>query len=420
MLCKSWAALRRAHLVNFTSYTDDSIGGDTNHDVANSKPISGDWGGIVFRSYDNQSLNRNFSFPVGANYGLNKYGSGPMVGLNNTNPVSGADDTLSIVNFAQIRYGGGAVPQTVGTRYDGIEMFNSRPAITNDLISNVGKNVAQAAISADMDSLRQDDVAAGVLVRRTTVVNNGLNGIWIRPNLSGVVETTNALPNLQDNPLSLGGAQNYVINSPLPYLLVSRMEVGQSLLNQDPQQVVPVRVRLYVQPGMMIKSQRGAGIEVLDRSVTTADPTPTDPFNQLVTFFPSSINVGDRTYISGFDSQASFAPSTTQGGGFFFGGTTITGLVTSTYGPAALPNPQQQRVQAGNGGRRPGAVHLAVRLQGHDLLRRPDHRSEDDDRAGDRFGQQCHRPSLSALARQRSGPGAVGQPVDRDRCTGHG
>ncbi len=185
---------------------------------------------------------------------------------------------------------------------DAITLYNSRPAITNASISNTGGAATggtslQAGIAGDLDSFREDDTARGVLVRRVNVSNNSLNGILIRSDSQGVSQQTDALlyPN---NPLSLGGVQNYTLSAPLPYILTSLLEVGTELLDDTsglnpntgttgpipPGTTTSVMSRLYIQPGTMVKFQRGAGIEVV---------TP-----------GASMNVGDRTYINGFDSLA--------------------------------------------------------------------------------------------------------------------
>src|SRR5262249_25551665 len=131
---------------------------------------------------------------------------------------SGADDALSSIAFAQFRYGGGAVPRTAGSeafRNDTITLRNSRPTIADVTISNTGAigsfsgNSPQAPLSRDLDSFPEDDVARGPLIRRVTLRNNSLNGIYIPAyGTNGVVEATNAMSYL-DNPTSLGGAQNY-------------------------------------------------------------------------------------------------------------------------------------------------------------------------------------------------------------------
>ena len=279
--------------VTFTSFADSSVGGVSNGDPT-STPHGGDWGGIVLRNYDETINSRNTLFPV----------DGVLKDAQGNKAVSGADDVMSSLNGAVIKYAGGAVPATSGSRYDAITLFNSRPSITNTSISLTGSvNGSQAAISADLDSFREDDTTRGPLVRRITLSQNSLNGIWVRPDLSGVVQQDNAKV-YPDNPVTLGGSINYAFDDNLPYILTSRLEVGTDLLLDTPNQSVQqTRSRLYISPGMMIKSQRGSGIEVKG--------------------IGSSLIVGDRTYITGFDASASLDPTT--------------GAASSTYGPN-LPN----------------------------------------------------------------------------------
>ena len=157
-----------AQQVNFTSYNDASIGGASNNNP-DTTPRAGDWGGIVMRSYDEAIAANQVQFPVdGITQGIN----GPA--------ISGDDDGMSIINNATIQYGGGPVPEGSSNFYSAITLYNARPAITNDKIANNGQTGGlEAAIGADMDSFRQDDEAWGPLIRRTTVINNSLNGIWL-------------------------------------------------------------------------------------------------------------------------------------------------------------------------------------------------------------------------------------------------
>lgn len=278
--------------VTFTSYSDDTVGGDTNRNGTDTKPLGGDWGGLVLRSYT--QAGRSTTFPVDTTL---------RQGPNGAQAVSGADDVMSSINFANIRYGGGAVPATQGTRYDNITLYNSRPAVTNtSIIGGPSGNGlgSQASISGDLDSFREDDTARGPLIRRTTVSQGSINGIWIRPltNTGNAVATDAVVyPN---NPLSLGGARNYVLDDPLPYVLTSVLDIGTQNVTSNPGQNLNVRNRLYVQPGMMVKSTTGGGIRVL---------TP-----------GASLIVGDRTYITRWDAQATIDP--------------VNGLPTSPYGPA--------------------------------------------------------------------------------------
>ena len=282
--------------VNFTSYADDTIAGDTNQDGRNSVPRGGDWGGIVLRNFNQAAPGRTDTFPVDVT----------LVGPGGAPAISGADDALSTISFATVRYGGGAVPATRGIRYDEITLYNSRPSIVQDNL-NGGGSAAQATISGDLDSFREDDLTRGPLIRRTTVANASINGIWVRPLIAtGIAQQSDAMT-YADNPVTLGGVQNFTFDDPLPYILTSRIEVGDKSLFDTAGQVTSVLNRLYIQPGMMVKSERGAGIEVVTAG--------------------SSLIVGDRTYISRWDAEASIDATT--------------GLPSSTYSPTEagfLPN----------------------------------------------------------------------------------
>ncbi len=293
--------------VTFTSISDNSVGANPNGPAGNSTPQAGDWGGIVFRNFNDAIAGRTDTFPI----------DGTLVGSDGSPAISGADDSLSAVTFTDIRYGGGAVPATTGTRYDSVTLYNSRPEIAQDSITlsaTNGGTGAQAAISADLDSFREDDTRRGPLIRRVSVANNSLNGILIRADLSGAAEVTDAMI-YPDNPSYIGGQQNYAFDAPLPYILTSRLVVGSEVLSDTAQLTALVNDRVYMQPGTIFKFQRGAGIEVLRGA---------------------SINVGERQYIAGYDSQVSIDPKT--------------GLTTSTYGPLlpnGSPNPAFQINPAG-------------------------------------------------------------------------
>ncbi len=288
--------------VNFTSYNDASIGGASNNNP-DTTPRPGDWGGIVFRNYDEAYVS-----PTGVS-NLTQFPAEPLnlPSINNITgyttgitasgtvgpAISGEDDGMSILNNAVIQYGGGPVPEGSSQFYSAITLYNARPAITNDMIAKNGQSGGlEAAIGADMDSFRQDDQAWGPLIRRDSVVGNSLNGIWlIAETGDGFIQPTNAVP-YPTNPASLGGALNYVFFESLPFVITDQLTVGQyeevntgglTQYRQD---------RLYIQPGVMLKFDKGSGIDLLNPG--------------------ASLNVGSRSYITGYDTTAGneYGPTT--------------------------------------------------------------------------------------------------------------
>ena len=224
--------------VTFTSYADDSVAGDTNGDGSNTTPHAGDWGGIVYRSFD--QVNRLAANPDGTPLFP---GQIPVSGIQSQDErlknaqggdaISGADDIMSSLDFITINYGGGVVPATTGYRYDALELQNSALTVANAKIANAGgSGSSQAALSVDVDSLRADDSdPMGPVFRRMTFVANSLNGIYIRAELNGVAEPTNAV-NFAANASNAGGVRNFVLDSPYPYLLTTPMVIGQEFLVQ--------------------------------------------------------------------------------------------------------------------------------------------------------------------------------------------
>ncbi len=275
--------------VTFTSYNDTAIGGATNNNP-DTTPRAGDWGGLVFRNYDDAIAANQVQFPAEGLGGTGP-GNGILVGPNGGPAVSGAQDAMSILNFANIRYAGGSVPQSSSNFYSAVTLFNSRPTITNTNISNSGgTGGTEGAIGADMDSFREDDTAWGPLIRNVTVTGNSLNGIWLMSEPNGFIEPTNAIA-YPSNPSSLVGSganQQYVFFEPLPFIVLAQLVVGQQLEVNTGGQTQFIENRLYIQPGVMIKFNRGSALDVLTEG--------------------ASLNVGSRSYINGFDQDPSYNP----------------------------------------------------------------------------------------------------------------
>ena len=299
--------------VTITSYKDSSIGGVSNGDPS-TVPTPGDYGGILFRNFSQAALpgspnarSSNFAgqIPVSGIPSIDNRLKGTFANANDPgsqrDAISGADDIMSYISFLTEKYAGGAVPATIGTRYDGITLQNSRPGIVNSIIANAGgAGSAEAGLSVNVDSLRADDAAQGVLIRNDQFINNGLNGIYIRAEIAtGVAEATDAIL-YPTNPTSKGGAINYVLNSPYPYLLTSQLQIGQTLTQESGGALVDNLDRLNIIPGMLVKFELGAflqiGTEVQGGSFSGQGTA-------------ASLNVGDPTYIKQYDANNNFGPT---------------------------------------------------------------------------------------------------------------
>jgi hypothetical protein len=264
--------------VTFTSYNDASIGGATNNNP-DTHPFAGDWGGIVFRNYDEQVASQTVPFPV----------DGVLKNTQGGNAVSGASDVMSIINNANVRYAGGAVPQGSSNFFSAITLLNSRPSITNSDISlSGGTGGTEASIGADMNSFREDDSARGPLIRQVQVSQNTLNGIWLISESNGFIEPTTAVP-YPTNPTSLGGNINYTFFEPLPFIVLAQLVIGQAFVENTGGQTEFVNNRLYIQPGSLIEFNSGSALDVLNPA--------------------ASLNIGSRSYISGFDQDPNYSPS---------------------------------------------------------------------------------------------------------------
>jgi hypothetical protein len=282
--------------VIFTSYSNDAVSGDSNHDTTNTTPRGGDWGGILFRNFD--QTNRISTFPGQLQTTASAANNNRLKGPGGADAISGGDDVMSILNFTNVSYAGGAVPQTIGFRYDAITLQNSRPAITNDSITQTGGATgAQAAISANVDSLREDNNARGPLVRNVNFASNSINGIYIRAEVNGIAEPTNAI-NYPINPTTLGGQRNFTLDDPYPYVLTTPMVIGGLFLHETGGSTSTEPDRVYVQPGMLMKLSSGAGIEVLSFGQGSRQ---------------ASLNVGNRTYINEFDANPNVGPVLANG-----------------------------------------------------------------------------------------------------------
>jgi hypothetical protein len=217
--------------VNFTSWRDDASG--SLDDGVNGAAAGGDWGGIVFRA--------------------------------DSDTVSATDATaggvfLDTVNHATIQYGGGqvsvdgATPQT----YNALYLVASRPTLTHNII----KNNADAAISANPDSFKADDLRIGPDVQGNLITQNSTNGLFVRvqTSLGGQFEMLNVIAEFASTDITYDITQNLILNG----------RPADALSN-------PVSARLLIDPGVVVKLS-GARIETgVGQSNLIAEGTAADP-----------------------------------------------------------------------------------------------------------------------------------------------
>ncbi|GIX00192.1 MAG: hypothetical protein KatS3mg111_3524 [Pirellulaceae bacterium] len=156
---------RIAGSVYFTSWMDEAIGFDSY--APSTSPSPGDWGGLNFRGDIDADAGRT--------------------------SIESEGIFLQYVNHADIRYGGGKVViDSVQRTVNPIQMLEVRPTITDNLV----QFSADAAMSALPNSFRETNFhepqfqargeftsgydRVGPEIRRNRLVNNSINGLFIR------------------------------------------------------------------------------------------------------------------------------------------------------------------------------------------------------------------------------------------------
>lgn len=151
--------------VFFTSWLDETIGRDTY--APQTSPTAGDWGGISFRRDVDTDAGRRDLEDEGI--------------------------FLQYINHADIRFGGGTViVDSVQQTVNPIQMLETRPTITDNIITS-SSNAAMSALPNSFEetnfheprfqlsgAFTSDYDRVGPEIRRNTLLNNSVNGIFIR------------------------------------------------------------------------------------------------------------------------------------------------------------------------------------------------------------------------------------------------
>ena len=160
--------------------------------------------------------------------------------------------------------------------------------ITNTNISNTGgTGGTEGAIGADLDSFREDDTARGPLIRNDTVTRQQPNGIYLMAETNGFIEPTNAMT-YPTNPDAGRLAQLHARRAAAHHRRSPSSSSARSCSRTPAARPSGSPNRLYIQPGSMIKFNKGSGLDVLNPG--------------------ASLNVGSRSYINGFDQDQQLQP----------------------------------------------------------------------------------------------------------------
>jgi hypothetical protein len=200
--------------VQFTSYHDDSIGGDS--DGVGPVRSGGQWGGIVIRSDADSASERVF---------------------------------LNSISQAVMQYGGGQVLVNGQLQsFAPIHLVSARPTLTFNTI----RFSAGAALSADPNSFEETAGRRGPTVRGNRVTDNSINGLFvrIRTQFGQPIDTLDVPAAFVSRDITYVLAENMLINGGTGGYVSDGTDV-----------LARATGRLQIDPGVVVKLQ-GSRIEL--------------------------------------------------------------------------------------------------------------------------------------------------------------
>lgn len=199
-------------VVRFTSWLDESTGFDTF--APTTTPSPGDWGGISFQ--------RDVDLAAGRT------------------DLEDEGIFLQYVNHADIRYGGGTVlVDSVQRTVNSIQMLDTRPTVTDNVIM-MGADAAMSALPNSFEettfheprfqadgAFTSDYDRVGPDIKRNTLINNSLNGLFIRVDtaanglpqtleVSGRFDDTDIVHLITENVVVSGNPGGAILDSEAP------------------------------------------------------------------------------------------------------------------------------------------------------------------------------------------------------------
>lgn len=291
--------------VQFTSYSDDTIGGDS--DGPSAGPQGGDWGGIVFRDDSDRE---------------------------------GAGVFLNYVNNAVLNYGGGKVlVDSVEEVYTPIHMATARPSLSYNTI----KHSADAAMSADPNSFDDDGLRPNIAFdnRRigpdihdnkvgflTASDNNSINGLFVR------------IRTVAGNPLDFVDVPTRWDDFDIVHVVSENLHIsgtpgGAASPGSDRAATTLTDGRLRIDPGMIVKLA-GARMETQISSQFIAEGTAEYPI--VFTSLKDDKYGAGGTFDTGRDGTTT-SPVPGDWGGLIFGAASSANLAQTRvfYGGGIVP-----------------------------------------------------------------------------------
>jgi len=303
----------------FTSFADDSYAGDTNQDAATSSPAAGDWGSVKILKAGSV-----------IDHVIIRYGGGDSQKANISVKNTSADVTNSTIEYS---------------KYYGIYFENANGAISGNVIRNnivqggesMGAFILGGTVSIHDNSFMGNYTGLDLNSGNFDVSHNVFTG-----NTGEAIFTKSSYPLFSGNSATGNGMNGIRFESPANDDYVMQADIPY-VISQGGSFTVPARKTLTIQPGVVMKFQGGAMMDIA--GTLQAKGTLEQPI--IFTSFSD-----DDCGITGGCGDTNHASSTPQAGDWF------SIKFESSAGSSALEYAAIRYGGKSNYPQDPGAVHV--------------------------------------------------------------